>query len=177
MFEISQIRGKKEVIANLNKVQYNIQASLLPSLINASYKLRDQARENVRNWSQVPGLSIVGKSITDIESWDTVPIDNKSVSLICFSDHAAVVELGGTETGRTTIGPSEGFGFPVGKQQHGGAIIGDREPFLGKPIISRTVKMQQPMGYFRSAINDQSTQNSMTTSIKNELWNSVESAL
>jgi hypothetical protein len=173
MFEISQIRGKKEVIANLVKVQYNIQASLLPSLINASYKLRDQARENVRNWSQVPGLSITGKSITDIESWDTIPVDNNSVSLICLSNHAAVVELGGTETGATLVEMTKGPGYPIGKQQHGGAIIGDD----GKPIIRTKFLIQQPMGYFRSAIDNQSTQGSMVASIKNDLWDSIESAL
>lgn len=173
MFEISQIRGKKEVIANLNKVQYNIQASLVPSLLNASDILRDKAIENVMIRAKEPGLSIQGEKITDISSWKKEMVDNNKISLTCISPHATIVEYGGLSPGEKILAPDYGKNaWPIGKQQ------GFVNAFTGAYGIPRvSFRTQQPMAYLGDAAIDPNVVDSMLGSIKRDLWSSIESVL
>jgi hypothetical protein len=170
MIKVKGISGRKKIYQNLENLRKKLNLSLHQSLIYGAELLRDKAIENVKNWAQVPGLSIDGESITDPKNWFISRESNDQVKLLCTSKHALVVEFGGTLTGTTTIGPPLGPGFPIGSQQHGGAIIGDD----GKPIIRQSVKIQKPMAFFRSARDTPSVKTGIHNRIKTQLSKELE---
>ena len=174
MIRIGRISGKAKILSNIERVKSNTKKTIHIPLSDAANLLRDKAIENVKNWSQVPGLSKDGQSIIDKNNWYTIREGDTSIKLLCDSDHAAVVEFGGNLTGRNYIGPPNiARGFPVGKQQFGGAIIGNRYPIVGKPVIVRKVKIQRPMAYFRSARDTPSVKASMKSRIKSGILKNI----
>lgn len=168
---VSRILGKKEIIDNITRVYDNIESSLVRVLSNASDELRDQAIQNVLERAKEPGSSYQGGSITDRARWVVEPIDYNSINLLCTSEHAAIVEFGG-EMGTVLVTMPTGPGYPIGAQQNEGtAKIGDD----GKPIIRRSFVIQQPMSYFRTAM-DQSANNMMNV-IKSDIETIIENTL
>jgi hypothetical protein len=171
-----EVKGIKEINSKLRKIRSSVDSNINLALTNSARILRDQAIENVRNWSDAPGLSKIGSLIDPDTSWVIDSAINTEVTLTCISDHAAVVEFGGEQTGRTIIGPPErrggSKGYPVGKQQHGGAIVSEYD---GKPIIRQSVLIQQPMAYLREA--EHMASDKILHSIKRDLWSAIEGNL
>ena len=148
MIKITKITGKKEILNRIDRMQSLVYNSAEVSLRQGAYVLRDKAIANVRNWAKQPGFSLKGGSIVNSEIWGIEPKSNLEIELTCNSDHAAVVEFGGTLTGTSMVVSKGKGGFPIGKQQHGQASFGED----GKPIIRRKFDIQQPMGYLGSAL-------------------------
>jgi len=170
MIEITEIRGKKEVIDNINKVEKVVENSLLRSLSNASDLLRDRAIQNVFNWAKMPGKSLQGGSITDKSRWIIEPIDYNEIKLSCTSEHAKVVEFGGISPGEKKIAYeiTGKNAWPIGKQQ---GIVNEFTSELGIPRVS--FRTQHPMSYFRSAKDDEECKSMMRESIKKDIWSYI----
>jgi hypothetical protein len=151
-----RITGYKEIRDRGDKIISDINGATYGALSKAADVLSAQARENVRNWSMMPGLSQVGGSITDEEHWIKEPIDWNELVLHCTSEHAAFVEFCGLKFGPIIY--AKGKGMPIGQQQFG---------YDENAIIRKQVKIQEPMGYLGGAI-DMST-NMMLLAIRDKI--------
>ncbi len=171
--KVTQIRGKKDIIRKLEKIDKFVPNSMQHALQYGADLLRDRAIQNLVNLSKEPGMSLDGESIANKENWGWQPESQLTGRLSCNSKHAAVVELGGEQTGTTLVVKRGSGGFPIGKQQYGQASFDDQ----GKPMIRRAFLIQRPKYYFRSAIESQWVKESIKNRIKRDVWKSMRSVL
>jgi len=169
-----KVKGEKLVKSNINKIQNSINNSIINSLKFGGAVLRDKAISNLIDTSKNYGLSKDSESIIDKDrNWLIVEESRDTIKVECNSEHAAVVEFGGENTGTTLIKMKQGPGYPIGKQQLGSAMIGTKYPFKGRPVISKKFLIQQPKAYFRNAIDSPYVRES----IKNKIKTNIRSVL
>ena len=166
-----QIDGVGKVLANLNKIQENIQRDTRRGLIGAANKLRDaaiidlQSKLGTSNPMWGPwGHSAYHQAISDKESWVITYPNQNSVELESRSQHSAIVELGGNEIIQAS---SYGHGaWPIGKNQ------GWNENNI---IYKPTFKLQRGYHYLTASMNNPSVINNMITEVGNVLRDSINS--
>ena len=162
-----EVSGVDKVVANLNKLRALIEWNIKDGLVNASEKLRNQAIRNLSNsvWSQ----STVDMSIRDESSWKPINKSKNVIDLVCFSQHAAAVELGTFKSSKLgddgrfhadelTKG---GVPFPVGLNQ--GMLVW----FAGG------IAPQPPKSYLGNAMRNPTTMNEMINEIGKVLKSSI----
>jgi len=172
MIKFGDIKGKPQIIRNINKI-----IQLLPSrgikygLFKSCEILRDVSISNLNTsvgsgkWPSL-GKSIDGTSIRNKNNWLIEDTGSISYTLSCISPHSEIVELG--SPGRyiwseNAIGKWKGW--PVGKQQ--GNIIG----YYSK------IELQKGYHYLRDAMNSPSIKNRILQTMANEASKSLRSIL
>jgi len=166
-----QIDGVDKVLANLNKIQKNIQRDTRSGLIGAANKLRDMAIVDLQSklgtsnpmWGSW-GHSVYHQAISDKDSWVITYPNQNSVELESRSEHSGIVEFGGNGV---ILSSSYGHGaWPIGKNQ------GWNENNI---IYKPTFKLQRGYHYLTSTINNQSAMSAMLSEVSNVLRNSINS--
>lgn len=111
-----KVTGVSRVQNNIRNIRNTLTNNMKWYLNGAGYLLRDGAINFLYDNSRYPP-SVEHQSIRDPNSWTVQNVNDTTVKLICNSEHAAVVEVGGELTGTTTIYPRGDTPMPVGKNQ------------------------------------------------------------
>ena len=167
MIEITQIRGKKQVIRKMNEIFNRFSSKTQNALAKASLHLRDKAIENLEQsaaggWAASMGLGRSADSIRDKSNWEVIVESPLEVRLRCKSRHAAVVEWGGLKyrggvatalVERAPPAPP----FPIGKQQG-----------LHPPLFRYSFTIQPGYNYTTRAMQDDNVKGRMLRIIRSE---------
>jgi hypothetical protein len=162
-----KIDGLDRIEAKADDILYEIKKLTQVSLIEAASLLRNSSIEYLKGAvqgnprSQGWGRSMTGDSITSEDSWGIYTIGKNKVTLQCFSQHAAIVELGGIKTGVAMVENATGdkhFNFPIGMQENWTDIK-----------VRPRFAIQQGYGYLTNSMNSPEVQELMLLEMKKTL--------
>lgn len=162
------ITGIDKILANLGKIQMNIQSSIKPGLKNASEKLRDSAINNLST-SKWP-ISVVDAPIRSKETWQSIDSGINAIILQCQSEHALAVEKGTFASPKLRDGRF--YADELTTNQKGFAVGANQDAFIG---YRGSIAPQPAKNYLTQAMGNPSTISAMITEVGNILSRAIRS--
>ena len=164
MTETVTIENIQQVINKIYRVMDALDSHLGENLSQGAELIQDKAINYLKGVAREPGMSVQGGKITENSSWNIENISNYEVTLKCLSEHAAIVELGGTGN---WISTHYGWrGFPIGRQQ-------GKEP----PLIRSRVRLQDGHHYLQTTIDSPAVTDAVVNKIKMNMVAEIRSVL